>query len=125
MAFPRKPVLDRVFVQVIPLESIFEQDQIEIPLEHQQVKVQSDRGIVVAVGDCVVMGSVSIPMPVKEGDIVYFDEFAYAGRFYLKPSDKYRKDLPIYLEIRVGDLHGIDTGTPTWEEAAVEAGARA
>lgn len=107
MTFPRKPFLDRVMVEVIPIERVFEQGEVEILLNNQHSNVRSDRGIVLAVGDGVPMSGVLLPMPVQVGDEVYFDESTgYAGRFYLKPSDIYRPELPIYLELRVGDLIG-------------------
>lgn len=105
--FPRKPFLDRVIVEVTPVERLFEQGSVQIPLDNAHVKVRSDRGIVKAVGDCVVMGQAVLPIPVQPGDEVFFDEMAYAGRIYLDPHDQYRPDLPIYLEIRVGDLLGV------------------
>lgn len=105
-SFPRKPFLDRVIVRVTPLEELFEQGAVTVPLESSHIKVKSDRGIVVSVGDCVVMGAAVLPMPVNVGDEVYFDDMAYAGRIYLEPHDQYKSDLPTYLEIRVGDLLG-------------------
>ena len=53
------------------------------------------------------MGGVFLEMPVKVDDEVFFDpDTAYAGVIYLLPSDQYRKGLPTYLELRVGDLLG-------------------
>ena len=107
--FERKPFLDRVIVEVTPVEKFFQQSEsgIEIPLDDQRVKYRSDRGIVRAVGDGVAMGGVFIEMPVHVGDEVFFDsDNAYAGQIWLLPSDKNRRDLPEYLEIRVGDLLG-------------------
>lgn len=107
--FERKPFLDRVIVEVTPVEKFFQQSEsgIEIPLDDQRVKYRSDRGIVRAVGDGVAMAGVFIEMPVQVGDEVFFDsDNAYAGQIWLLPSDKNRRDLPEYLEIRVGDLLG-------------------
>ena len=109
MQFQRKPFLDRVIVEVTPVDKFFEQSEsgIEIPLEDMRVKYRSDRGIVRAVGDGVAMAGVFIEMPVQVGDEVYFDaDNAYAGQIWLLPSDKNRHDLPEYLEVRVGDLLG-------------------
>jgi co-chaperonin GroES (HSP10) len=109
MAFPRKPFLDRVIVEVTPVEKFFEQSQsgIEIPLNDARIKYRSDRGIVRAVGDGVAMAGVFINMPVQVGDEVFFDsDNAYAGQIWLLPSDKNKTGLPEYLEIRVGDLLG-------------------
>ena len=107
--FDRKPFLDRVIVEVTPVEKLFQQSEsgIEIPLDDQRVKYRSDRGIVRAVGDGVAMAGVFIEMPVQVEDEVFFDsDNAYAGQIWLLPSDKNRRDLPEYLEIRVGDLLG-------------------
>ena len=101
MQFPRRPLLDRVFVQVTPLEDVFEQGAVAVDLQNDHIKLQSDRGHVLAVGS-------QAQSEVKPGDVVFFDEFAYGGRFYLKPSDKFKADLPTYLEIRVGDLRGVE-----------------
>ena len=108
MQFPRKPLLDRVIVQVTPIKEVFQQhSSIEIPLDDARVKYRSDRGIVMAVGDGVAMAGVFIEMPVQVGDEVFFDpDTAYAGRLYLLPSDQNRSDLPEYLELYVGDLLG-------------------
>ena len=109
MQFPRKPFLDRVIVEVTPVEKYFEQSAsgIEIPLDDARTKYRSDRGIVRAVGDGVAMAGVFIDMPVQVGDEVFFDsDNAYAGQIWLLPSDKNRRDLPEYLELRVGDLLG-------------------
>lgn len=100
-AFSRRPILDRVFVQVTPLEEVFEQGAVAVDLQNDNINLRSDRGVVLAVGADV--------SEVKPGDTVFFDEFAYAGQFYLKPSDKYKTDLPTYLEIRLGDLRGVET----------------
>ena len=107
--FERKPFLDRVIVEVTPVEKFFQQSEsgVEIPLDDVRVKYRSDRGIVRAVGDGVAMAGVFIEMPVQVGDEVFFDsDNAYAGQIWLLPSDKNRRDLPEYLEIRVGDLLG-------------------
>lgn len=106
--FDRKPFLDRVIVEVTPIEKFFEQDpNINIPLDDVRVKYRSDRGIVRAVGDGVAMAGVFIEMPVQVGDEVFFDsDNAYAGQIWLLPSDKNKTGLPEYLEIRVGDLLG-------------------
>lgn len=111
MDFPRKPFLDRVIVRVTPLEELFQQGNVEVPLESSHIKMKSDRGVVVAVGDCVVMGAAVLKMPVAVGDEVYFDDMAYAGQIYLEPHDQYRADKPTYLEIRVGDLLGRKVAT--------------
>lgn len=103
--FPRKPFLDRVIVEVTPIKEIFQQSNIEIPLDDARVRYRSDRGIVRAVGDGVAMAGVFIEMPVRVGDEVFFDpDTAYAGLIYLLPSDRNRSDLPEYLELYVGDL---------------------
>ena len=105
--FNRKPFLDRVIVEVTPVEEFFQQSEIGIPLDDARVKYRSDRGIVRAVGDGVAMAGVFIEMPVAVGDEVFFDaDNAYAGQIWLLPSDKNRSDLPEYLEVRVGDLLG-------------------
>ena len=107
--FDRKPFLDRVIVEVTPVEKFFQQSEsgIDIPRDDARVKYRSDRGIGRAVGDGVAMAGVFIEMPVEVGDEVFFDsDNAYAGQIWLLPSDKNRRDLPEYLEIRVGDLLG-------------------
>jgi co-chaperonin GroES (HSP10) len=115
--FPRKPFLDRVIVEVTPVEKFFEQSivktesgeqvRLDIPLDDARVKYRSDRGIVRAVGDGVAMAGVFIEMPVQVGDEVFFDaDNAYAGQIWMLPSDKNKTGLPEYLEIRVGDLLG-------------------
>ena len=88
MKFSRKPFLDRVMVEVTPLDQIFDQGDVEVPLDNQFTNSRSTQGVVVAVGDGVPMAGVLVPMPVKVGDTVYFDSTAYAGRFYLKHSSR-------------------------------------
>ena len=107
-AFPRKPFLDRVIVRELPLEEIYQQSEIAIPLDDARVKDQSDRGIVVAVGDCVPVGGAVLDMPVRVGDLVFFEDTTLYDPIYLNPADKRRSDLPKYWQIRVGDLKGYD-----------------
>ncbi len=106
--FQLKPFLDRVIVEVTSIEDIFEQPEgITINLNDTRSTARSDRGIVLAVGDGVPMAGVLLQMPVQVGDMVQFDpDNGYAGQIFLKPSDKFRSDLPVYLELRVGDLLG-------------------
>ena len=107
--FPRKPLLDRIIVREIPIAEYYEQPQgIEIDLDNSHIKERSDRGVVVAVGDCVPMGAVTLPMPVVVDDVVFFDEFALSDPVFLNPAHKNRHDLPKYFQIRVSDLKGID-----------------
>ncbi len=107
MAFDRKPFLDRVIIEVTPLEKIFEQGAIELDLQSRHTHARSDRGLVRAVGDVVTMAGVAFTMPVQVGDEVFFDaDTAEANRIFLQPSDQYKADLPKYIELRVGDLLG-------------------
>ena len=107
--FPRKPLLDRIIVREIPIAEYYEQPQgIEIDLDNSHIKERSDRGVVVAVGDCVPMGAVTLPMPVVVDDVVFFDEFALSDPVFLNPAHKNRHDLPKYFQIRVSELKGID-----------------
>ena len=108
--FPRKPLLDRVIVREIPIAEYYEQpENISIDLDNAHIKERSDRGVVVAVGDCVPLGSATLPMPVVVDDIVFFDEYALSDPVYLNPAHKNRSDLPRYWQMRVADLKGIDT----------------
>jgi co-chaperonin GroES (HSP10) len=107
--FPRKPILDRIIVSEIPIAEYYEQPEgVDIDLDNKHIKERSDRGVVVAVGDCVPLGNVTLPMPVVVDDIVFFDEFALTDPVYLNPAHKNRNDLPRYFQIRVADLKGID-----------------
>jgi co-chaperonin GroES (HSP10) len=107
--FPRKPLLDRIIVREIPIAEFYEQPQeIKIDLDNAHIKERSDRGVVVAVGDCVQMGAVTLPMPVVIDDLVFFDEFALSDPVFLNPAHKNRNDLPKYFQMRVSDLKGID-----------------
>jgi co-chaperonin GroES (HSP10) len=107
--FPRKPILDRIIVREIPIAEYYEQPEgVDIDLDNKHIKERSDRGVVVAVGDCVPLGNVTLPMPVVVDDIVFFDEFALTDPVYLNPAHKNRVDLPRYFQIRVADLKGID-----------------
>lgn len=97
--FPLKPFLDRVIVEVIPIEDYYEQSEdIKIDLD-KTFSQRSDRGVVKAVGDSAEV--------VEVGDVVQFDpDTAYAGILYLNPADKNKPDKAAYLEIRIGDLLG-------------------
>jgi len=110
MSFERKPLFDRVIIEEIPIETYYDNSSHEgviVDLDNTHIKLRSDRGKVVAVGDCVPMWGVILPMPVKVGDIVFFDDTAYYDPVFLNPSHRYRTDLPKYWQIRVGDLKGI------------------
>lgn len=98
--FPLKPFLDRVIVEVIPIEDYYEQSEgIKIDLD-RTFSQKGDRGIIRSVSD-------SIKDPIEIGDVVQFDpDTAYAGLLALNPAHLKRKDKPVYLQIRVGDLLG-------------------
>jgi co-chaperonin GroES (HSP10) len=106
--FPRKPLLDRIIVRERPIEEIYEGSDLELSLDDARRKDRSDRGFVVAVGDCVPIGGVILPMPVQVGDTVFFDEYALSDPVYLNPADKHKADLPKYWQMRVGDLKGVE-----------------
>jgi co-chaperonin GroES (HSP10) len=108
MTFPLKPFLDRVIVEVTPIEQFFEQPKgAFVDLNDARSQYRSDRGTVKAVGDGVPMAGVFVEMPVAVGDEVRFDpDNGYAGQIFLNPADKMKVDMPIYLELRVGDLLG-------------------
>ena len=107
--FPRKPLLDRIIVREIPISEYYEQPEgVDIDLDNAHIKERSDRGVVVAVGDCVPVGAVTLPMPVVVDDIVFFDEFALTDPIYLNPAHKHRHDLPKYFQMRIADLKGVD-----------------
>lgn len=113
--FPRQPLFDRIIVEEIPVETFYEKSDLvsDQLLEHSQIKIRSDRGIVRAVGECVVMGGVVLAMPVAVGDIVYFDEFCQYDPVYLNPADALKTDLPKFWQMRVGDLKGVDVARRT------------
>ena len=100
MQFPLQPFLDRVIVEVIPIEDYYEKSStIEIELD-RTFSQRSDRGIVKSVG-------MEAEHLIEPGDTVQFDpDTAYAGLLYLNPADKNKPEKPKYLEIRVGDLLG-------------------
>ncbi len=107
--FPRKPILDRIIVREIPIAEYYEQPSgVDVDLDNAHIKERGDRGVVVAVGDCVPLGTVTLPMPVVVDDIVFFDEFALTDPVYLNPGHKNRHDLPKYFQMRVADIKGID-----------------
>lgn len=99
MQFPLEPFLDRVIVEVIPIEKYFQKpENIEVLLD-REFSQRSDRGIVRSVGDAATR--------VQVGDVVQFDpDTAFAGLVYLNPGDKLNPAAPTYLEIRIGDLLG-------------------
>jgi co-chaperonin GroES (HSP10) len=106
--FPRKPLLDRIIVREIPLEEVYEGSELEISLADTRRNDRTDRGVVVAVGDCVPIGGVILPMPVQIGETVFFDEYALSDPVYLNPADKHKPGLPKYWQMRVGDLKGVE-----------------
>lgn len=105
-AVPLKPILDRVLVREIPIEtSKIIGTHIEASQHYQR---ESDRGVVVAVGDGVAMGGVFLPMPVQIGDTVIMGEYG-RDKVYMRPEDEFSTDksLPTYYLMRVADLKGI------------------
>lgn len=109
MNFPIQPLLDRIIVREIPIEEYYEKaSEHDLSIENSNIKLQSDRGMVVAVGDCVVMGAVVLPIPVQVGDTVFFNEFSMCDPVYLNPGHRLRSDLPKYWQMRVGDLKGVE-----------------
>jgi len=104
MQFPLKPFLDRVIVEVIPIEDYYERPKDVIVELDKTFSQRSDRGIVRSVADG--------RMPIEVGDVVQFDpDTAYAGLIYLNPADKNKPEKPKYIEIRIGDLIGKVVGS--------------
>ena len=100
MSFPHRPLMDRVIVREIPIETYYEQPEgVTIDLANAHIKERSDRGEVVAVSNQVT--------EVQVGDIVLFDEFCLCDPVYLNPAHRNRSDLPRYWQMRVPDLKGV------------------
>ena len=103
MTFPRKPLLDRVIIREIPIAEYYEQPEgFQVDLDNAHIKERSDRGEVVAVSRAVDEGG-----EVKVGDTVFFDEFCLSDPVFLNPAHKNRSDLPLYWQIRLADLKGV------------------
>lgn len=119
MAFPIKPLLDRVIVREIPVKDYFRVDEYSrhIDLDNSNIKVLSDRGIVESVGANV--------HEVQAGDTVMYDEFARNDEVYANPADKYRTDLPHYFHIREADLKGVLDATEAYIHQRLQEMARA
>ena len=116
--FSRKPLLDRIIVREIPIAEYYEQPQgFEVDLDNANIKERTDRGVVVAVGDCVPLGGVILEMPVHVGDVVFFDEFCLCDPVYLNPAHRNRTDLPKYWQMRVQDLKGVQVHVPEYAHA--------
>lgn len=116
--FSRKPLLDRIIVREIPIAEYYEQPEgFEVDLDNAHIKERTDRGVVVAVGDCVPLGGVILEMPVKVGDVVFFDEFCLCDPVYLNPAHRNRTDLPKYWQMRVQDLKGVHVHVPGYAHA--------
>jgi hypothetical protein len=98
-SFPLKPFLDRVIVEVIPIEKYYEHPKDVIIELGRTFSQRSDRGVVKSVG-WEVDGELV-------GETVQFDpDTAYAGLIYLNPAHKNQPEKPQYLQIRIGDLLG-------------------
>lgn len=100
MAFPIKPLFDRVIVREIPLEEYFtEEEKKLLPLDDARMKLRIRRGIVVAVG-----------REVKEtaiDDVVQFEDTAMYDPVYLRAIDELFPKHVRYWQIREGDLKGV------------------
>ena len=102
------PLLDRIIVREIPIKEYYEHPEgVTVDLDNAHIKERSNRGEVMAVGDCVPMGGVILPMPVEVGQIVTYDETCMVNPIYENPAHRNRHDLPKYWEMRVADLNGI------------------
>lgn len=104
MAFSIKPLLDNVIIREIPWKDF----QLEITgvATPESRAGKADRGEVVAVGDCIPMAGVILPMSIKVGDVVQFGEYGL-DQVWEKPEDKFKPDVPTFWRVRVADLHGI------------------
>jgi co-chaperonin GroES (HSP10) len=109
---PFKPILDRVLVQEIKHEEnrvvAAGADGKEI-VQSQHFQKQSDRGVVVAVGDGIAMGGVFLEIPLQLGQVVIMGEYG-REQIYLKPEDEFSTDkrLPRYFLMRCADIKGVD-----------------
>lgn len=100
MAFPIKPLFDRVIVREIPLEEYFtEEEKKLLPLEDARMKLRIRRGIVEAVGPDV--------KQVTLARIVTFEDTAMYDPVYLRAIDELLPKHLRYWQIREGDLKGI------------------
>jgi co-chaperonin GroES (HSP10) len=99
-----KPVLDRVLVREIPREKS------KIVGTHLQASEhyakESDRAVVVAIGDGVPMGGVLMPIPFQVGDVVHLGNRYSLEQIYLKPEDENDPSAPKYFLVRCADLLG-------------------
>jgi co-chaperonin GroES (HSP10) len=109
---PFKPILDRVLIQEIKHEEsrvvAATADGKEI-VQSQHFQKESDRGIIVAVGDGIAMGGVFLEIPLQLGQVVVMGVYG-REQIYLKPEDEFSTDkrLPRYFLMRCADIKGID-----------------
>lgn len=107
---PFQPVLDRIFVEEIPVHD----NRIVTPggltLERsERFAAKAMTGRVLAVGDGVPMAGVLMPMPYKAGDVVHCSEY---GREYINLRTQqageraFTRDEVRTFIIRVADTHG-------------------
>lgn len=93
---PFKPILDRVIVKRV--EEQTDDDSIVISKKYRQ---HSNKGIVVAVGDFVVLGGERVALShfIKVGDRVLFGEYN---------AEKFLKDGEELNLVRIQDIRGIE-----------------
>lgn len=103
MAFPIKPLFDRVIVREIPVEEYFTEEESKLlPLDDARMKLRTRRGVVVSTGK-----------DVKEAQInqtVLFEDTAMYDPVYLRAIDELLPKQVRYWQIREGDLKGIVPG---------------
>lgn len=101
MAFPIKPLFDRVIVREIPVDDYFtDEEKKMLPLGDTRMKVRQYCGAVVAVGAESVSG-------VKVDDIVLYEDTRRYDQIFLRPIDEFRAPDVTYWQIYENDLKGV------------------
>lgn len=98
-----RPILDRIIVKRL---DECDETGITVPKKYRQ---HSNKGIVVAIGDFVVLGGLRVPLSdlVNVGDIVLVGEYN---------SEKFEKDGEELWIVRLQDVRGIEKFIPAPSE---------
>lgn len=90
---PFRPILDRVLIRRVEDE---QKSKLGLPEKYRQ---QTNKGLVLEVGDGVYIGGAVLPMPVKPGDIVLFGEYN---------AERFEKDGEELWLVRVQMIRGVE-----------------
>jgi co-chaperonin GroES (HSP10) len=109
---PFKPILDRILLRLVRETKPVQEGEVPDIRVSEKFRQQTNKGEVLAIGDCVVLGQVKFPLTdfVNVGDIIAFGQYTAEEMSFDKDDELFRhfglsSDDQVYI-VRVQDVRG-------------------